>query len=165
MYSVSAIKTVVDQVAALGEIAINSEHTMVIHGYEYLAPLSVNITVPNNLPKDNIPVALAGGIESGTTPQPNTFFTSPITFITTTNNETEKLFRDVVIERLVNKRHSFDFTIYRGTPENHTMKWPCTQGKLFGFEPTEVDAEDRTSVFKYTGQISYHHFGSREGNI
>lgn len=165
MYSVSAIKTVVDQVAALGEITINSEHTMVIHGYEHLGPLSVNITVPNNLPKDNIPVALAGGIESGTIPQPNTYFTSPITFLTTINNETEKFFQDMICERNVKDRRTFDFTIYRGTPENHTMKWPCTNGYLFSFEPTEVDAEDRTSVFKYTGQISYHHFGSREGNI
>lgn len=165
MFNPIAQKGILEKSAALGVPAISAEHTMVIHGHEELTYHIANFAFPHNLPEEAILGYLAGGIEIATPQLPKTHFSSPITFLETANGTIEQLIALISQERNVITRRTFDFDIYRGTPDAHTIKWPCKNGFLYGFEPTEVDAEDRSSLTKLTGQVSYYFFGVEKGNL
>jgi hypothetical protein len=165
MYDPKSQQAVIDSAAALGVIALSSEHTMVIHGHEELSALTVNFPLPNNISEESIPIFLGGGIQTGTAQAPRVFFTNSISFIDTVRGPVADFLRQHGLERNVATRYTFDFDIYRGTPDKYTLKFPCKNAYLHGFDATELESEDRSSPFKYNGQISFHFYGHEQGNI
>lgn len=165
MYTPQAQKNVLENVAKYGVIALTSEHTMVIHGYEHLSPLTVNFPLPTNVSEEAILVYLAGGVQTGTSQAARIFYTNSLSFLDTVQGPVAEFLYQHVTERTVAKRFTFDFDIYRGTPEEYTLKFPCKNAFLHGFDAVELEAEDRTSPFKYNGQVSFHNFGFEKGNI
>lgn len=165
MYTPNSQKKVLENVARYGVIALAAEHTMVIHGHEELSGLTVSFPLPNNISEESIPVFLGGGVQTGTSQAPRIFFTNSISFLDTVHGPVAEFLRLHATERTVASRYMFDFDIYRGTPEEYTLKFPCKNAYLHGFDAAELEAEDRTSPFKYNGQISYHFYGHEKGNI
>lgn len=165
MFTPKAQQSIIEKLAAYGPIALASEHTMVIHGHEELSALTVNFPLPNNISEESIPVFLGGGIQTGTSQAPRVFFTNSISFLDTVHGPVADFLRQHALERNIANRYMFDFDIYRGTPESYTLKFPCKNAYLHGFDAAELESEDRSSPFKYNGQISFHFYEHEKGNI
>lgn len=165
MFNVTDQEKAITQVASLGEIAISSEYMLVPDLYPELTFLIKGFALPVINATDVVEVPLAGGIATHTSALPATNFKSGLTLIETTRGHMTKLFEHFAEERDIITRLKFDFTIYQGTPDKHTLRWDCSHAVLFGFEPVEIDGENRTAPMNLTGQVAYHCFGSKKGNI
>lgn len=143
---------------ALGEIAISSEYVMIPDDYPEMQLLVKQFNVPYANPEDVIEVPMVGGQTSHTPQISKTDFKGAIAFKETVAGHVRKFLEKVGAERTVSQRSYFNFTIYQGTPENHTNVWHCKHACLFGFEPLEVDFENRGQLSILTGQIAYHYF-------
>lgn len=165
MFNLKQQQAAINQVTALGEIAIASEYLMVIEGYEHLTFLTKGFALPLASAEEKIDVFLAGGIVTHTSPMAKTDFSHGLTITETVPGHALELFEAVAYERSITHRTKFNFTIYQGTVAEHVRKWPCSSALLHGFEPPEIDGENRTQIMQYAGNIAYHCFGSKKGNI
>lgn len=160
MYNPTGQKKIVEAAAAIGVPAIAAEHTMVIRGLEQYQYLLQTFAIPNNISEENILYYLPGGIEQATQQIPKVHQQHAISFRETTAGSIIDLLEYLTEERNVNSRREFTFDLYRGTPEFYTRKWIGHNAFLFGIEASEFDYEDRTTLVKPTGQISYNFYKS-----
>lgn len=143
---------------ALGEIALNSEYTMVIDGKEDYTYLIKQFPVPQVTPEDVIEVPLIGGLKTATAQTPRFDFRGSIAFKENMDGAVRSLIEEMQASVEIGNRPKFNATIYLGTQDNHKQKWRIIDAVLFGFDPLDTDSENRSQIAVLQGQIFYMYF-------
>lgn len=146
-------------VKAMGELAIASEYTMVVDDYPELRFAFKTFPIPVINPEDTIEVPMLGGQIGGTPQLAKTYFKGTFALLETTDGMMRKWIEQMAAERTHSNRPKFNFTLYYGTPEDHSQSYRCYDGTFFGAEPVEADTENRSQLAIIQGQIAYYYFG------
>ena len=109
-------------------------------------------------PEDIIEVPMVGGIKGGTQQIPRFEHRGTCALAETVSGHARDLLERAQATRTVSQRPKFSGTIYHGTPDNHTQKWRIIDAQFFGFDPVDVDVENRGQLTVYSGQIFYMYF-------
>lgn len=143
---------------ALGEIALNSEYTMVIDGKDEYTYLVKQFPVPQVTPEDVIEVPLIGGFKTATQQTPRFDFRGSIAFKENMDGAVRALIESLQADVEIGVRPTFNATLYLGTPDNFKQKWRIIDAVLFGFDPLDTDTENRSQITVLQGQIFYMYF-------
>ncbi len=143
---------------ALGEKSINSEYTMVLDDEPDVQYLIKQFPLPIVSPEDVIEVPMVGGLK-GFTPQISKFdFRGTFVLAETVGGHARNLLEKTQAMRTVSVRPRFNAVIYHGTPDEYVQKWRIIDAALFGFDPVDIDMENRGQLTVYQGQIAFMYF-------
>ena len=158
MFSIKNAFDVYQKTKSLGEKSINSEYIFVIDGEPDVEYLMKQFPLPITAPEDIIEVPMVGGIKGGTQQIPRFDHRGTCALAETVSGHARALLERAQATRTVSQRPKFSGTIYHGTPDNHTQKWRIIDAQFFGFDPVDVDVENRGQLTVYSGQIFYMYF-------
>lgn len=146
------LKRIYDNTKQMGRKSKASDYTMQIIGFEDYFKLTSQFPWPVATSQGNIEVAMPLGMNSYEQQQIKTAHEGQIAFC-----ETEAGAIDQLLIDLIAQGGWFDAIIYHGVPSKH-IGGKRIQDCFLVLDDVDTNWEDRSTIVKFSGNISYHYF-------
>lgn len=153
------MKSLYQQVTAMGAKAVNSDMAFEIEGMEGTWLLCKQAPWPVLSPAGEIAIPTPVGGETFQAQQLKTNMQGPIAFI-----ETESGAVDAMLAQITGAGTYFNAKVYNGTPQNWT-RYKLLEGCFLQIDGVDRDWENRSQVLTINGTLFYNYFGKTETRV